>query len=335
MSDGSDDAEFGQGSFDLSIDLLLGIDLARLRRDRLCDLLEKGLAMRQAIRQRPDPQQKVARAIGLNKLQGLDEHDLREALRVLDSWFREPSEEPPPARRSRFDRPTGVGQLPVPRCVKKALATQACGLCADPIKPGDEIGRMRPLKKPRNGGFPMMGWLCRHCLFDRRETPRRRDLLIRFFHHLLNTSAVGLNARECDLLHTWLTSGTARSSQAWRDDPLDATLVRLATSVTEDKPNTWVAFPTSVTILKALQTAETEGPDTCLLADVLQHVQEWDTNPQGVDHARYGTGVAYRQQVLARTTRPTFLSDLGGPFFLHKAPDPADEDTETASAEPS
>ncbi|WP_426361679.1 hypothetical protein [Streptomyces sp. E-08] len=32
---------------------------------------------------------------------------------------------------------------------------------------------------------------------------------------------------------------------------------------------------------------------------------------------------------------PTFLSDLGGPFLLHKAPDPADEDTETTSTEPS
>ncbi|MFD9047827.1 hypothetical protein [Streptomyces zaomyceticus] len=332
MSDGSDDDAFGQGSFDLGIGLLFNMDLNSLRAPRLRDLLERGLAMRQAIRQRPDPQQRVARAVGLNQLQNLDDHDLREALRVLDAWLRAPSEEPAPARRSRFDRPTGVGQLPVPRCVRAALVDQTCGLCADPIKPGDEIGRMRPLKKPRNGGFVMMGWLCHHCLFDRRETPRRRDLLIRFFHHLLNTSAVGLNARECGLLHTWLAGGAAQSSQAWLADPLDATVVRMATSVAEDKPNTWFAFPTGVTILKALQAAGTEGPDARLLADILQHIDEWDRNPQGVDHTRYGTGVAYRQQVLTRTSRPTFLSELGGPFFLHKAPDPTDEEAEAADA---
>ncbi|MGY3341110.1 hypothetical protein ACVW0K_007303 [Streptomyces filamentosus] len=326
MSD--DDDDFGQGTFDLGIDLLLGVDLNSLSDARLRDLLARGIATRQAVRQKPDPVKKVARAIGLNDLADLDRHDLHEALHVLDAWLQDPSTEPAPAQRSRFDRPSGVGQLPVPRGVKKALLPQTCGLCGDTVKPGDDIGRFRPLKKPGNGGFVLPGWLCRHCLFDRRESPRRRDVLIRFFHHLLNTSAVGLNARECGLLHTWLTNGTAASSPAWKADPLHATLVRLATSVDEDKPNTWIALPTSTTVLRALQFAEPDGPDAILLGDVLQHVEEWDTNPQNVERRRYGTGVRFRQEVLRTTPRPTLLSRLGGPFFLHKAPDPAEGGTE-------
>ncbi|MGW8768367.1 hypothetical protein ACWGN5_38480 [Streptomyces sp. NPDC055815] len=328
-----DDDDFGQGTFDLDIDLVLGVDLDQLCRDRLLRLLKNGFRARTASRKRPEPEPKVARAIGLNSLQDADEHDLREAVRVLSAWLRSPSEIPEPAQRSGYARPDGVGQLPGPRCVKKALVPQTCGLCNEPIKPGDATGRVRPLRPPLHRAFEPMGWLCQHCLFDRRNTPRRRDVLIRFFHHLLNSSAVGLNSHECQVLHTWMNSGPVLESTAWKQDPLDATLIRLATSVAEDKTNTWIAFPTSVTILRALRAGDSTDTDASLLNDVLHHVAEWETNPAGVDHRRYGTGVAYRQQVLKRTTRPTFLSALGGPFYLHKANDPAEAAAETETAQ--
>ncbi|MFJ1958729.1 hypothetical protein ACIOGT_39565 [Streptomyces microflavus] len=170
-----------------------------------------------------------------------------------------------------------------------------------------------------------MSWLCRHCLLDRREQPRRRDLLIRVFHHLLAGSAVGLNPKECAVLHTWLDNPAIRQTPAWQRDPLDATTVRLATSVAEDKPTTWIAYPTASTALRAMAAAEPDHPEARPLQNVLQHVTDWDTNPSGVDTRRYGTGTPYRQQVLRTTPRPTWLSELGGPFFLHKSFDPAEE----------
>ncbi|WP_444971598.1 hypothetical protein [Streptomyces sp. SAI-25] len=262
----------------------------------------------------------------MNTLHGADEHDLREALHVLAKWLRNPSETPPPAKRSRFDRPEGTGQLPVPRCLTTALAPRACGLCNDPIKTGDEMGRFRRLKPPLDRAFIPMSWLCRHCLFDRREQPRRRDLIIRAFHHLLAGSAVGLNPKECAVLHTWLDNPAIRQTPAWQRDPLDATMVRLATSIAEDKPTTWIAYPTALTALHSMAAAETGRSETRLLQDVLQHVTEWDTNPSGVDTRRYGTGTPYRQQILRTTARPTWLSELGGPFFLHKFLDPAEDE---------
>ncbi|MFF5639646.1 hypothetical protein [Streptomyces sp. NPDC012825] len=330
MGDVNSGDESGQGSFDLGIDLLPGVDLDSLDRGRLLRLLDNGFRTRLVVRQRPAPEPKVARAIGLNDLKDADEHDLREAVRVLNTWLRSPADVPEPAKRSRYERPEGVGRLPGPRCVKKALVTQPCGLCNEPVKPGDLTGRVRPPKPPLDRAFVPMGWLCRHCLFDCRHMPRRRDVLIRFFHHLLNSSPVGLNSHECRVLHTWLTTSGARSSEAWKRDPLDTTLVRLATSTTEDKANTAIAFPTSLTILRALRAADPDKADAGLLDAILQHTTEWETNPFDIDHRRYGTGVAYRQQILKSTDRPTFLSVLGGPFFLHKAPDPDNpEDEET------
>ncbi|MFJ3601119.1 hypothetical protein ACIPRU_32150 [Streptomyces sp. NPDC090126] len=111
-------------------------------------------------------------------------------------------------------------------------------------------------------------------------------------------------------------------------------MVRLATSIAEDKPTTWIAYPTVLTALTAMAATETEHTETGLLQDVLQHVTDWDTNPSGVDTRRYGTGTPYRQQVLGTTARPTWLAELGGPFFLHKSFDPAEEETSEETGDP-
>ncbi|AJE80500.1 hypothetical protein SLNWT_0124 [Streptomyces albus] len=323
-----EDDEPGQGAFDLDIDLLKAIDLDSLTKERLSQLLEAGLRTRFALRKRPAPEPKIAHAVGLNTLQGADEHDLREAVHVLDAWLRAPAETPQPAQRSRFERPEGTGQIPAPRCLKKALIPRTCGLCHDPIKAGDDIGRFRQLKAPLEQAFVPMGWLCRHCLLDRRDRPRLCDLLLRFFHHVFAISAVGLNPAECALLHTRLDDTTVRKTAAWQRDPLDTTLVRLATSVAEDKPTTWIAYPTALTALRAIASGSTDHAEADLLADILQRIDEWEINSPDVNRRRYGTGIAYRQQVLRQTPQATFLSDLGGPFYLHKSVDPVDETVE-------
>ncbi|MEL5957451.1 hypothetical protein AADR41_22275 [Streptomyces sp. CLV115] len=85
------------------------------------------------------------------------------------------------------------------------------------------------------------------------EKPRRRDVVLRIFHHLFASSAAGLNSYECDALRTWLTeTEVPTASTAWREDPLDTTLVRLETSVTEGKGTKWIAVTTARTIITAL-----------------------------------------------------------------------------------
>ncbi|MFJ9188499.1 hypothetical protein ACIRQO_36285 [Streptomyces anulatus] len=262
-----------------------------------------------------------------------DDDDLRECLRVLRVWINDPAAYAPPARRPKVTRPEGIGQLPVPRTVKAAHLPVSCGLCGDPVKAGELIGRA---KDPKGREFVAMGWLCGHCLYRRREEPRRRDVLLRLHHHLFAGSAFGLNAYECGVLHTWLTEDTALSgTPAWTADPLEATLARLRTSVQENKGTTWIATPTAHTIAAVLASSPTASPaESALLGAITQHIEEWATNPAGVDHHRFGTGPRYRAQVLKTTSRPTQLSARGGPFDLHQAPAGAAEpDTTSPEAE--
>ncbi|MFJ4774054.1 hypothetical protein ACIP88_33935 [Streptomyces uncialis] len=267
---------------------------------------------------------RLTRAAGAKDLTTADDEDLRECLRVLRTWLTDPSSYAPPAPKPRIRRPVGIGRLPVPRTVKQAHTDTTCGLCADPVKPGDLIGRMRD---PKDRQFTPMGWLCAHCLYQRREEPRRRDVVLRIFHHLFAGSAAGLNAHECDVLRRWLTETQAPAiSTAWRQDPLDTTVVRLETSVAEGKGTTWIAFPTAHTVIFALLDAPgSSEAETELLRAVAQHLDEWRTNAQGVEARRYGTGIRYRAEILTSTSRATVLSARGGPFDLHHAPSPTAE----------
>ncbi|MFF3730760.1 hypothetical protein ACFYXM_10685 [Streptomyces sp. NPDC002476] len=65
-------------------------------------------------------------------------------------------------------------------------------------------------------------------------------------------------------------------------------------------------------------------------------MDEWQTNPHGVEIRRYGTGPHYRAQVLKVTGRPTMLSERGGPFDLHHTPsqtaEQADGDDRTSNS---
>lgn len=270
---------------------------------------------------------RLIKATGCKTLQKADADDLHECLRVLRAWLTDPVSFKPPVQPDRRQRPSGMGQLPVPRTVKWAVEEGSCGLCADPVKAGAVIGRMR---SPKDRRYAAMGWLCQHCLYDRRDQPRRRDVILRIFHHLFAGGGVNLNASECEVLHTWLAEDPIIArTKAWEKDPLEATMVRLRTSTLEDKDTTWLAFPTGRTILTALHEAKDRAvvspQEKEVLIAVAQHVQEWETNPSGVEARKYGAGSDFRRQVLAVTPHPTVLSVRGGPFDLHHAPASTEE----------
>ncbi|MEV6532795.1 hypothetical protein AB0M86_24940 [Streptomyces sp. NPDC051639] len=167
-----------------------------------------------------------------------------------------------------------------------------------------------------------MGWLCWHCLVGRRQQPRRRDVLLRVFHALFaGLEGVGLNAHECAVTLEWLTEDPAlEGSKPWTADPLDKTLVRLRTSVADQRPTTWLSAQTAHTIVAVLHEAPaspaTTAQDADTLAALVQHLAEWATNPAAVPSSRYGTGWRYRRQLLSLTCHPTVLSRQGGPFHL-------------------
>ncbi|MER6198093.1 hypothetical protein ABT234_12105 [Streptomyces sp. NPDC001586] len=302
-------------------------ELKTVQAAELARLIEVGVTSLAALLGKPTGQVRtqLGKAAGIKDFARADIDDLREAAQTLRLRLNEPSVRTP-ARLPRMQRPTGMGQLPVPRTVKQAAIAMSCGLCADPIKAGEIIGRTRNPKNERL--HKTMGWLCQHCLYERREKPRRRDVLLRVFHHLFANNAVDLNAYECAVLSIWLledphVAGTA----SWQRDPLTATIVRLQTSQQEEKATTWIAFPTARTIIHVLrECAVTPAPaDAELLDAITQHLHEWDTNPQGIEHRRYGRGPGFHAQVLQATDRPSVLSERGGPFDLHHAPPPATE----------
>lgn len=96
--------------------------------------------------------------------------------------------------------------------------------------------------------------------------------------------------------------------------------MRLRTSVANGKPTTWISTQTVHTIVAVLQEAPASptmrAQDAGMLAALVQHLAEWETNPADLQPSRYGTGWRFRRQTIALTEHPTALSQLGGPFFL-------------------
>ncbi|GAB2990615.1 hypothetical protein GCM10023080_065430 [Streptomyces pseudoechinosporeus] len=272
-----------------------------------------------------DPQalrRRLLKLVNLPRLSDTDDHDLREVLRELRVCEQEGrgAYRARLRRVTRVNRPEGIGQLPRPRSVKPASAAGACGLCGGGYGIGDLIGRTPWAKELP---YVPMGWLCWHCLVERRQQPRRRDVLLRVFHALFAGDGVGLNGQECGVLLDWLTEEPAlANSKPWMADPLENTLVRLRTSVAEGKPTTWLSAQTAHTIVAVLQEAPaspaTTAQDSEMLSALVQHLAEWATNPADVPRSRYGTGWRFRQQALALTEQPTVLSQRGGPFFLYQ-----------------
>ena len=262
-----------------------------------------------------------------------DLHDLRAMLREMRVWIGRPAVFRTPAPRSaKVLQPEGAGRMARPRVTKRAVENTTCGLCTDPVAATELVGRMRgTVAAP----YEVTGWLCQHCLYQRRASPRRRDLLVRIFHDLYLGQGVGLNAPESALLLAWLTEDpAARESTAWKSEPLDGTLTRLEMAATEGKEETWLALATTHTIAALLQElpgTSTPPADVDLLDAITRCRDEW-AYPRRLEHARFGTGPGHRRFLLDTTTRPTPLSRCGGPFDLHQAV-PTPEQTAAESSE--
>ncbi|KUF17368.1 hypothetical protein [Streptomyces silvensis] len=262
---------------------------------------------------------RVLELLHLPRLQDADDHDVREVLREL----RFSAQEGRGAFRKRLKRvtavprPGGIGRLPRPRTVKPSAVEGLCGLCGDPYQAGDLIGRLPTPPYP----FVPMGWLCWHCLVQRRQQPQRRDVLLRIFHSLMAGDGVGFNGHECAVLWQWLTeTPETASGKAWAADPLESTLTRLQAASREDKPVVWLATQAAHTIVAVLHEAatveRTAAKESEVLRALVQHLAEWNTNPGELKRSAYGTGFRYRQQTVAATAYPTTLSARGGPFYL-------------------
>ncbi|MEU5632211.1 hypothetical protein ACH47C_23880 [Streptomyces rishiriensis] len=271
-----------------------------------------------------DPQtlySRVLKLLNIPRLSDADDHDLREVLRELRLCEREGRRAYRARLRrvTRVDRPGGIGRLPRPRSVKAASVPGTCALCGDGYNAGTLIGR-----PPFAEELPYVpiGWLCWHCLVQRRQQPRRRDVLLRTFHALFaGMEGLDLNGHECAVLLDWLTEEPAlATSKPWTSDPLENTLVRLRVSAADETPATWLSAQTAHTIVAVLQEAPSSPvmtpQDGETLEALVQHLAEWETNPAGVRRAQYGTGWRYRQRVLQLTAHPTALSERGGPFHL-------------------
>ncbi|MDI6413141.1 hypothetical protein QLX52_30505 [Streptomyces albus] len=265
--------------------------------------------------------ERLAYMVGITAEAG-DEHDRRQAVRQLMAWSLEPAsllarKKP---RKPVSQRPKGVAcRLPRHARVTWACHQMVCGLCADPVPPGELVGRM---PTPAFYYQPM-GWLCTQCLYLRRAQPRLRDVLLRIFHHVFVGSGIGLNCYECAVVLRSIEADLAASNTvAWKIDPLDGVLIRLRTSIREEKHTTWLSVADGLTIVAVLrETIAGRGSgeqEIALLDAIMQHVEEWRTNPYRVEARRFGTGIRYRQETLNRVPRDTVLSALGGPFDLHQ-----------------
>lgn len=275
-----------------------------------------------------DPQTlygRVLKLLNLPRLSDADDDDLREIIRELRICEQEGRKvyRARLQRVTRVERPGGIGRLPRPRLVKGASAPGTCALCGDGYTTGELIGRP-PFAEERP--YVPIGWLCWHCLVQRRQQPRRCDVLLRVFHALFaGMEGVGLNGHECGVLLEWLTEEPALAdSKPWMADPLESTLVRLRTSAADGNPATWLSAQSAHTMVAVLQeapaSASTTPRDGEMLGALVQHLAEWETNPAGVRPVQYGTGWRYRQRVLQLTGNPTALSERGGPFHLFQCP---------------
>ncbi|WP_432091475.1 hypothetical protein [Streptomyces sp. NRRL F-5630] len=255
-----------------------------------------------------------------------DDEDARLALRVLRHWRASPKSFRAAVPRPRLERPEGVGCLPRPRSRAKVAVPVRCGLCGDEVPAGALIGRA---KAPRPG-YRAIGWLCGHCLLTRRARPRRRDVLLRVYHTLFAGDPLELNGPECAVVLAWLDEhpGLDETSAAWSADPLTATLTRLRAGVQDSTPQMFLAATTVRTLLALFAESPAQTTDAQLLAAVIRHVQEWDTNARGISHSRFGRGAAYRAATLAAADESVHVLLSHGPFDLAVEGSVKDEEQE-------
>jgi hypothetical protein len=208
-------------------------------------------------------------------------------------------------------QPVEPGGLPAPIHTKTAAADTSCSLCTAPVAAGELIGRMPRPRQP----FTAMGWLCAHCLSDRRVKPRLTDVALRVFHHIFSgSSTTPLNAAEARTLHDALT----QTSPQPEDEHLNQAITALREGVNTDDPAMLLRYYPARAAVAALPAAYPDLPaaDEALLTAVADHLRQWQDNPNGPDKKEYANGVQWRQAILTASATPTALSQRGGPFWV-------------------
>jgi hypothetical protein len=208
-------------------------------------------------------------------------------------------------------QPVEPGGLPAPVHTKAAAAESACNLCTAPVAAGELMGRMPRPRQP----FTAMGWLCAHCLYERRAKPRLTDVALRVFHHTFSgSSTTPLNAAEAKTLHDALT----RTSPQPEDEHLNEAITALREGVDTDDPAMLLRYYPARAAIAVLPAAYPDLPaaDKALLTAVADHLRQWQDNPNGPDKEQFANGVQRRQAILAASATPTPLSQRGGPFWV-------------------
>ncbi|MFJ5926432.1 hypothetical protein ACIQF6_27905 [Kitasatospora sp. NPDC092948] len=151
----------------------------------------------------PFVQIRINESVGAPTRGDMDQDQARNALRQVQQWLRSPGTYHRPVAEAVQEPPSEwvPGVLPAPAATRAAADSSTCDLCADPIPHGELLGR---LPRPRYQQGVPLGWLCGHCLTDRRIKPRRRDLILRIFHATFLGSGIRFNLYEAEELATWL-----------------------------------------------------------------------------------------------------------------------------------
>ncbi|WP_372411993.1 hypothetical protein [Streptomyces luteireticuli] len=250
--------------------------------------------------------------MGVEKRSEANDEQLREAIWQAQAWVQDPASYTAYLHAAQAEVPSGG--LPEPLSTRLARAESTCNLCTSPVAEGDVIGR---LHAPIGRRFARMGWLCAHCLHDRRTKPRRLDVILRIFHHTFSGGGVRLNSAEAEVLLRWLLD-LPEPAEADREAVQDA-LVALGHGIDDEEPSLLLRYQPTQSLIRTLyQSLDPVATDeqSVVLNAVAQHLAEWHDNPQCLDPAHYTSRVAWRRAILEQTEYPTVLSQRGGPFFV-------------------
>ncbi|EDY52637.1 conserved hypothetical protein [Streptomyces clavuligerus] len=244
-----------------------------------------------------------------------DDEQLREGIRQAQDWVHHPGTYQEHVRGAEAEvEPDG---LPEPMRTRTAPADSSCHLCTTPVAAGELVGRIH---QPRGRGFATLGWLCAHCLYDRRSKPRRLDLLLRLFHQLFAGGGVRVNAAEAEVLLTWLLAAPAAELPQAELEALPEVFVVLQRAVEAREPVTPLSYYGARAAIGTLHHAKVAAGgaerEAVVLDAVVQHLAEWQANPQGLEPEYYRGRRAWRSAILEETEQPTVLSQRGGPFFV-------------------
>ncbi|MET9535746.1 hypothetical protein ABZY02_35215 [Streptomyces sp. NPDC006649] len=250
--------------------------------------------------------------MGVEQRCDADGEQLREGIRQAQEWVYSPGSYGCHVRGADTEVP--AGGLPEPMRTRPAQADSSCNLCTCTVAAGELVGRLHAPRGQRR--FVPLGWLCAHCLFDRRSKPRRLDVLLRLFHHTFSGDGVRLNAAEAETLLRWMLEiphGSGRESGSLQD-----ALVVLHRAVDAQETVALLPWGSADAVVDALHRsgALPTATECAVLDAVAQHLAEWRDNPQGLDQSRFDRRWKWRRAVLEQTEHPTVLSRRGGPFFV-------------------